>query len=261
MDRRREAPLPAALVGRLLRTAGDEAVLVGGQALAFWADRYGLRLPDGVSTVSNDADFLAHAPTSVDLVHRMAQAMHGQAEIARPRALTALIGQAIRPLADGEILNVDVIRSVIGLQHDVVRRQAVRVTEADGTAYLVMHPLHVLRSRLINLHKLPEKQDDKGRMQLALAIDMAREHLRAVAAQSPRAALASGRSPIQPLVGEIERMARSDAGRKIAKRWSLHVADAIDPTPIPAGPFWQRRWPALSRLMSPAYASAVRMPR
>jgi hypothetical protein len=136
----------------------------------------------------------------------------------------------------------------------------VRVAEADGTAYLVMHPLHVLRSRLINLHKLPEKQDEKGRMQLALAIDMVREYGRAVAAQSAPAKLASGRSPIQPLVGQIERMARSDAGRKIAKRWGLHVADAIDPAPIPAGPFWQRRWPALSKLMSPACASAVRVP-
>jgi hypothetical protein len=154
-----------------------------------------------------------------------------------------------------------VIFKVLGLKGETVRKRAVSSAGPQGSpAFLVMHPLDVLYSRLVNLYKLPEKQNDKGRMQLELAVGAARAFLREQAARAEPAETASGRSAIQAFVTAIERMAVEDAGKKVAKRYNLHVADAIDPNLIPAGPFWTRRWPALAKLMSPAYRATIHPP-
>ncbi|MBV8037018.1 hypothetical protein [Roseateles sp.] len=123
-----------------------------------------------------------------------------------------------------------------------------------------MHPLHVLRSRLVNLHKLPEKQNDKGELQLVLAIGVVREFLKRTAAIEPAERVATGRSPIQRYVNDIVMMARGDAGKKVAKRAGIYVADAIDPSLIPAGPFWEKAWPRIKPLMSSEWSGKYSAP-
>lgn len=203
MIRKSEAVTPPATIQKLLDVGGDSLVLVGGQALAFWVDRYGLP-------------------------HQ----------------------------------HPDLPAKVVGLNGDTVRKRAVKITSDKGqSAFLVMHPLDVLHSRLANLHQLADKQNDKGRMQLALAIEVGREFLRSAAKEAKPAETAAGRSPVQAYVSAIERMATDDAGRKVAERHGLHVADAIDPHLIPPGPFWTKRWPALKKLMSTQYSGTIRPPK
>lgn len=254
-----EAVTPREMLERLLHAAGDDLVLVGGQALAFWVHRYGLVLPGDVVAVSADTDFLAPSAADRAAVLRMAAALQGKTQFPSRRALTALVGQAVLDINDDEFINVDVVFRVIGLTQEAVRKRAVRA-ELGATSFVVMHPLDVLRSRLANLHQLLEKQNAKGGMQLALAIDVARQFLREEASGMPRQS-AAARNPLQPFVSEIERLALDDSGRKVARRFGLHVADAIDPSLIPAGPFWQRKWPELSPLMSPLYAARFSPPR
>lgn len=258
---KREAVTPPETVKDLLAVAGEDLVLVGGQSLAFWADRYGiLKIGNDVPAISNDVDFLSDSPADTHSVRKLAAAIGGSAAYPNRRALTALVGQAIRDVSEDEYLNVDVIFKVVGIEANAVRKRAVRVSADQGIVFLVMHPLDVLASRLSNLHKLQEKKNDKGRMQLALAIDVARAFLRQEARDVSPAQVAGGRSSLQDYVSQIQKMATDDAGRKVAAREHLHVADAIDPHLIPAGPFWTKRWPQLRALMSDAYRATITEP-
>ena len=254
-----EAVTPPNVVAKVLRAAGDHVVLVGGQALAFWIQRYDLGLPAGVAAISADMDFLAESPDDRATVVSFARVIGGSTFFPNERALTSLVGQAYVDISDDEYINVNVIFKVIGIKPDAVRRRAVRA-QIGQDSFLVMHPLDVLRSRLLNLHKLPDKQNQKGVMQLAMAIDVVREFLRAEVARSDAADVAAGRSPVQLFVSELERLAVEDAGRKVARRHGLHVANAIDPSLIPAGPFWAKRWPGLKGLMSVDYAKRFTAP-
>lgn len=262
MTKKTEAVTPPETIQKLLDAGGEDLVLVGGQALAFWVDLYGLsQLQADVPAISNDVDFLSKSRADTDSVRRLAEAIRGRAIYPNKRALTALVGQAVLDVSDEEYVNVDVIFKVVGMEGDTVRKRAVKIVPAPGhSAFMVMHPLDVLHSRLANLHKLRGKQNDKGRMQLALAIDVGREFLRGQAREAKAVDTASGRSPIQDYVSAIERLATEDAGRKVAARHGLYVADAIDPLLIPPGPFWTKRWPALKGLMSPQYSGAIRPP-
>lgn len=255
------AVTPQHMVEQLLNSAGEDLVLVGGQALAFWVRWYDLALRDPRNpVVSNDVDFLSQSAADRDSVRRLAGAIKGQVLYPNEKALTALVGQAYLEVSEEEYLNVDVIFRVLGLTAREVMKRARRIVPDGRPPFLVMHPLDVLYSRLINLYKLPERRDDKGRMQLALGIDVGRAFLRGEAQEADAAGTAAGRSPIQDYVSRIEKMATEDAGRKVALRDALHVADAIDPNLIPPGPFWTKRWPALKELMSPQYSGAIRPP-
>jgi hypothetical protein len=253
-----ETPLP--LVKRLLGAADETEVLVGGQALSVWIVKYGLQLPPDLPVITRDTHFLTQSAAAEASVEKFARAINGKASFPRRLALTALVGQVELTVSDETYINVDVIFKVVGLDPAKVLARAVRVELPGSTTFLVMHPFDLLKSRLANLHELREKQNDKGVAQLRLGVDVARAYLQEQAARYPAAETGAGRSPVQPLVSEIEKMAIEDAGRKVAKRWGVHVADAIDPSLIPAGAFWTRKWPTLKGLMSAGYASGFAVP-
>jgi hypothetical protein len=259
VTRRKAAETPWHVVEKLLSACDDSEVLVGGQSLMFWVARYGLSVPKRLPVISQDADFLAQSPAATDSVEKFARAIRGTPRFARRQARTALVGQVELDLSAEEFINVDVIFKVIGVDAKKVLQRAIRI-DFGKHAFLVMNPLDLLCSRMANLHELPDKKNEKGAMQLGLAIGVVREFLRERAAGMSASETAAGRSPLQTLVSEIERLALSDAGRKVAARWGQHVADAIDPSLIPAGPFWSRKWPTLRTLMSAGYAGRFTPP-
>ena len=120
-----------------------------------------------------------------------------------------------------------------------------------------MHPLDVLQGRLENLYGIPEKQDEHGLAQLILAIEVVQRFIVAEALRTEQAAPA--RSVVLKHVSRIEAMALSDAGRKVAQRFGVHVADAIEPAPLLRhAAFMSRKLPQLMRSMSVARQDELR---
>lgn len=246
---RREAIVPPDVVDALLVAATPRLVLVGGQALKLWMDRYAIAMPGGFSYVSRDVDFLAPSAADTDIVRRLASAIGGRAIFPRRRAaMTALVGQAVRDQPDDEVFNVDVLHRVFGAD-DAVASRAVEVRQ-PGMTYRVMHPLDVLKSRVDNLYGLPEKQNALGKAQLQAGILVARAFQREAA---KRENVPGVRRPATlRYAAFIERVATDDAGRKVARRFGVHVADAIEPAAVPSRAFREETLPRLARLMSDA---------
>lgn len=249
--------MPGDLVLRVLASAGPDVVLVGGQALAFWMDRYGVRQPGHLPAVSRDVDFFTPDAANSAPLKAFAKAIGGRAGILPPKAITALIGSAVAQAEDDRVYNVDLLHAVVGLSRDELERNAV-LARVDGVDHpiRVMHPLHVLQSRNANLHQLREKQDELGQLQLALAIEVARKFLEL---ETDRIERDAGASPdereraILDLVSVVNDYSAGAAAKKNAARHGLFLADAIPAWRIRSASFWDKQWPYLSQRMSPEH--------
>jgi hypothetical protein len=250
-DRRREIAIRGPLLERILSLAGQDMVLIGGQALAFWASYH--EVPAPVAAITKDADFLGNR---VD-VERLARGIGGKAIFPHERALTLLAGQVQRDLPGDDYINIDVLFKVYGeVSAEALRKRAVKV-EIDGASFKMMHPIDVLQGRLENVHGLADKRDEHGLAQLTLAIAMTRKFLlHEASGEAPK------RRPVTlKHIERIEQMAMSDAGRKVARRFGLHAADAIEPAAVAnLRAFTSTRLPQLLRLMSAQRVAQIQAP-
>jgi len=231
------------LLARILELAGTEMILVGGQALSFWAAYYSVPAPP--TAITKDVDFLG---TRAD-VARLAHGLGAKATLRRQRDLTLLTGQIEKELPGGDYVNIDVLSRVYGdISTDSIAKRAI-VAESPAGKFRVMHPVDILQGRLENVYGLSEKRDEHGIAQLQLAIASA--FLSDIAAQESVSGKKTNRPATLRHLRRIETLALSDAGRKLAKRYNVYVADAIDPVALlHLKSFATKKLPQLLRLMS-----------
>lgn len=228
---RLEIAFTADQLRKLLSGVGRNAVLVGGQALAFWADYYRIPLDDALPAVSKDADFLGDRA----LVERISEMSGGHASFPPRRAMTALIGQVTIELANDQFLNVDVLHKIVGVRADSVKRRAEDV-DLDGLKFKVMHPIDVLQSRIWNLATLKDKQNEMGVLQANLAVQVVRRYIAAIAGDNEKLALKA--------VEKVVDIAKSSAGRRAAS-FGIDFLSAIPVRSIRSEEFHRTRWPRL----------------
>ena len=174
-ERQTEAPLTPEDVQKILAICSPRGLLVGGQALAFWADRLQVERPANLASgVTADADFIGDSALARDLAKRLGW----QIWIPALDDSTPQTGKVTRRTKSGEVKQVDFLSGVVGLTTKDLARRAIEMEIPEIGRLRVIHPVDVLDSRIQNLHLLPEKRTPAGIAQARLAVDVVRAFIR-----------------------------------------------------------------------------------
>jgi hypothetical protein len=160
-----------------------ELVLVGGQAVNFWASFYQARVPAlarEAPFTSKDIDFCGDQRA----VRVCAERLGGTPRVATFDDATPNSGTVVFVDAAGITRTLDVVSAPFGLDASEVHDTAVPVELPDNARasaavrFYVMHPVLCMESRVHNVIGLPGSYDTKqGRKQLRVSILFAREFL------------------------------------------------------------------------------------
>lgn len=230
----REEPLSPTDVREILKTCSPDGLLVGGQALAFWADFLEVARPSILSSgVSSDADFIGDAA----LARRLARALRWKEWVPSMDDATPQTAKVTHRTAGGGVKQVDFLSGVAGLDTRSLERRAAEVEIPEIGRLRVIHPIDVLESRIQNLHLLAEKRTKTGVAQALLAVDVARAFIRhTIAVQGERAAL--------KLLERILVIAGGTAGLRVHAKFDVEPLNAVPLDDFRTTPaFHSVRWP------------------
>lgn len=251
-----EEPLDARSIDLLLSHMGTDMVLVGGQALAFWMDRFGI--PADGAAISNDGDALGDAARA----HDLAQALEAKLVLPARTVRTSLAAQLRLRVAGGKERNIDVLHKLYtigGLRKSSdftkrVLRDSVDVEWRRGKFIRVMDPFDVLESRVHNAVGLHDEKGPHVLTQARWAVDVVRAALLRIAA--------SGRNSTERLVEKIQRiysLARSPAGKRLWSEHRIELLGAVDVDALrEAAPPHARQLDAVQRAMQDRQGAASR---
>ena len=231
------SPLSLQEVATILSICSPRGLLVGGQALAFWADHLSVERPPSLaSVVTADADFIGDSALARDLGKRL----RWKTWIPTLDDATPQTGKVTRRTRHG-VKQVDFLSGVVGLTTKDLLRRAVEMHVPGIGTLRVMHPVDVLDSRIQNLHLLPEKRNERGIAQAQLAVDMARAYLRQeIAARGERAGLRL-----------LERIADVALDIASVRVFLLYGIDPLAAVPLDAfrttTALHKKRWPQIER--------------
>lgn len=232
-----EVAIPPAELDLLLQNAG-KAVLVGGQALAFWIAYYAVHIEDSPdAVVSKDADFLGDREDA----HRFSLAIGGTVDY--PKTMSILAGVVRKTISPTEEFEVDILRTLNGLDPSAVRKHAKEISDSGRSArYFVMSPIDCLVSRLENLRTIVAKQTATGAWQARVATRVARAHVEALlAAEQEKEAIRAAT--------EMLRAATHAMGLNAFKRHGIDVLEAVPIDAYRTKNFVGQRWPrSVSRI-------------
>lgn len=170
---------------RRLERIADSVVLVGGQAVNFWAELYASRVPAinrEAPFTSKDIDFCG----DVRAVRICADRLGGTSRIATIDDHTPSTGVVTFLDDDGVERTIDFLGSPLGLRAEEVQRLAIpaEILDAAGNAagplFRIMHPVQVMESRVHNAMTLPGYDSRAALKQLRLSVICAREFIRDV---------------------------------------------------------------------------------
>jgi len=161
------------LLTQLAASGEQKLILIGGQAVNFWAEAFRKVEPDleAGPFASKDVDLLGDTET----VERCARALSVQAQTYGADHRTRLRGRILYTL-DGRECLIDFLDQSVPNTWEEVEQGAVGIQRPWGTLW-VMHPFMCMRSRVYNVVQLASQYDtDHGRQQLGASIVCVRRY-------------------------------------------------------------------------------------
>ncbi len=140
-------------------TSHLEAVLVGGQAVNFWADLYRERFPQVEAFLpftSQDADYL----TSEEEAEKLATSLHSRFRRAPRKG--GMLGLCLGEIPVGDDFRVEILGKVNGVKPEAVQSTAVELTWGESKVK-VIHPFLLFVGKAHNVADLDQtgRQDRK----------------------------------------------------------------------------------------------------
>jgi len=223
-----------------LQKATQPAILVGGQSLTFWVDYYKIPVPQSDTPyLTQDADVLA---TKHD-AHIVATELQGTLRIPKPGDHTPNTAIVTYKTPDGRTLFVDFMGTLIGLTNGEIRKTAVELEHTEYGFIRILHPTLVLKSRIVNLYRLPSKRDTNGIEQARLAVLVAKAFFENYVSSG-----FAGKNPDRYLIDRIMwlgKLALSDAGMFVFTQWGIDVMEAAPNDLVTNKKFHTEHWPRL----------------
>ena len=223
-----------------LQKATQPAILVGGQALTFWVDFFKVPVPkSNTPYLTQDADVLA---TKHD-ARIFATELHGTLNIPKPDDHTPNTAIVTYNTPDGRTLFVDFMGTLIGLTNREIRKTAVEFVHPEYGFIRILHPTLVLKSRIVNLHRLQSKRDTNGVEQARLAVLAAKAFFENYISLG-----LAGKTPDRYLIDRVKwlgNLALSDAGIYVFMQWGIDVMEAAPRKLITNKKFHAEHWPRL----------------
>lgn len=223
-----------------LQKATQPAILVGGQSLTFWVDFFKIPVPkSNTPYLTQDADVLA---TKHD-ARIFATELQGTLNIPKPGDHTPNTAIVTYRTPDGRTLFVDFMGTLIGLTNEEIRKTAVEFEHPEYGFIRILHPTLVLKSRIVNLHRLQSKRDTNGIEQARLAVLTAKAFFENYIALG-----LAGTNPDRYLVDRVKwlgKLALSEAGIYAFAQWGIDVMEAAPRNLITNKKFHAEHWPRL----------------
>lgn len=213
-------------------------VLVGGQSLNFWAEQFRADVPDLDDLApfqSSDVDFLGSIPE----VQACAKKLGGTVVYPSPDQINTPEVGVVHCVINDKRLKIDFLGYLAGLNSSEVRKSAISIDVA-GVVLRVMHPIHVVESRLANILQL-RRQDSLAMRQMRVSIIVIAEFLRRAARIGPKTAL--------KMIEQVFEITAYRDGIKLWHDFSIDIFDAIRPFDGLAKEFKAKRLPQMQELL------------
>ena len=205
-------------------------VLIGGQALNFWAEQYADRdeaLKEYLPFTSMDVDFLG----GIDMSATLHDVWGGKLIRADMDTHTPMIAKLNFQTEDGRPVVVDFLDMILGPDKIHIRKEAgVIKLPNSGKTFRVMNPAHCLASRLINTYGMLNRRSLTGGREIrrtALAVRVLHHHIADMFHDSGPSRRAAYRM--------VEYTADLAADRDGLAAWHLDGTDILEAIPSDSG--------------------------